>query len=422
MIIAIGNLGSTSLKTRIVEIDSRNRVSFLGEANLDRITSEGESTFSHRVGEGPKLEEKVEVLGFEQGLGLVLGWYTESGVIREVADIKAVGFKTVLAGTGRGACRLDGEVLAEMKRFAFVAPAHNLPYVQTIEMFAGILGEVPLVGVFETSFHHCIPEHRRLTGLPLEMERSLGLEQKGFHGATGRYGTARIRQMHLQYCRETGRGMPSPFRLVYNHLGGSSSTHAIEDGKSVATSMRFSPQSGHFQGTRVGDIDVYAVLYAMRRGKLSPGRMEEILSSESGLAGISGIGSGEMADILDAAGRGDHRARLAVEAYAENVRQYIGAYAAVLNGVDALGFAGGIGEKAPGVRAAVCAGLEYLGVRLDPRRNDSVLGTDGRISADSSPVQVYVVQANEELVVAFFTRKVVELGRDLSPAEMQFDL
>jgi acetate kinase len=422
MIIAIGNVGSTSLKTKIIDIDDQNNIALLGEANLDRIKAEGESAFSHKHGAGPRKEEQADVVGFKQGINLILDWYKTNGVISHISDIQAVGFKTVLAGKNRGACRLAEVVLDEMKRFSFVAPAHNLPYVETIEIFADILGDVPLVGVFEPSFHNGISEHRRLTGLPLELERKLGVEQKGFHGSTGRYGAEKIRLMHNRFCLETGSRMHVPFRLIYNHLGGSSSTHAILDGKSIATSMRFSPQSGHYQGTRVGDIDVYTVLYAMQQEGLSSEEMERILSRESGLAGISGIKSGEMADIVDAAKKGDRRAALAIDAYIDNIRQYIGAFSTVLNGVDAIGFAGGIGEHSADIRAKICEGLEYLGLELDPRKNESVGTEDTRITGQSSPIQAYVVHTDEEMVVAYFTKKVVELGRDLAPAEMQFSL
>ncbi|MEA2063808.1 MAG: hypothetical protein U9P14_08940 [Gemmatimonadota bacterium] len=422
MKIAIGNVGSTSLKTKIIEFGETGRSAILGEANLDKIKTGGKSNFTHRAGDNPRTEEQVDILGFKNGLELILRWYKDNGVLSDTSDIQAVGFKTVLAGPGRGTCRLTREVLEEMEYFSFVAPAHNMPYVETIELFGGILGDIPLVGVFEPSFHNRIPEYRRLTGLPLELEQELGIEQKGFHGSTGRYGAERVRQMHLRYCRETGLRAPAPFRLIYNHLGGSSSTHAILDGESLASSMKFSPQSGHYQGTRVGDIDIYAVLYAMKKKGFSLGEIEEILSEKSGLAGISGIESGEMVDIVAAAGKGDPRARLALDAYVDNVRGFIGAYTAVLEGVDAIGFAGGIGEKDVETRAGICAGFEYLGLRLDTRKNNSVRGVDGRITTDESPVQVYVVQTNEELVVACFTKQVVELGRDLAPEEMEFKL
>ena len=216
--------------------------------------------------------------------------------------------------------------------------------------------------------------------------------------------------------------MPASFRLIHNHLGGSSSTHAILDGKSVATSMKFSPQSGHYQGTRVGDLDIFAVMYAMQEKKISSEAMEKILSEQSGLAGISGVESGQMVDIVEAAGKGDKRARLALDAYVDKAREYIGAFTAFLSGVDAVGFSGGIGEKSAVTRARICEGFEYLGLQLDPKRNDSLTDADGRITSDTSPVQAYVVQTNEELVVAYFTKRVVELGRDLTPEEMQFKL
>lgn len=422
MIIAIGNVGSTSLKTKLIDIDEQNNVTQLGEANLDRIKAEGQSTFSHRIRTQPKTEEKVDIIGFERGINLILDWYKQNGIIADVSDVQAVGFKTVLAGPGRGACRLTNEVLGEMKRFAFVAPAHNLPYVETIEIFSGILGNVPLVGVFEPSFHNEIPRYRRLTGLPLELENELGVEQKGFHGSTGRYGAERVRQVHEKYLQEKGEEFPDPFRLIYNHLGGSSSTHAILNGKSVATTMKFSPQSGHYQGTRVGDIDGYTILYVMQEKGLSVDEMAAILSEQSGLAGISGIVSGEMADIVKAAEEGNERAKLAVDAFVDSTRQYIGAYTAILNGVDVIGFAGGIGEKGVDLRAKICEGFEYLGLELDPELNASIIAKDGRITTDSSSVQAYVVQTNEEIVVAYFTKKVIELGRNLKPSEMDFRL
>jgi len=395
-------------------------VTVRGEANLDRIKDRGPSTFACRRGNGGQQKKQVEVTGFEQGLDLILSWYTEQGVISRVSDIEAVGFKTVLAGPGRGACRLSDEVIEEMRRYAYVAPAHNLPYIETISLFRERLGAVPLVGVFEHSFHERIPRYRKVNGLPAELEDRLGLLQRGFHGATGRYGAERVRLMHGEHVGPAR--FPAPFRLIYNHLGGSSSTHAIMDGTSVATSMRLSLQTGHFQSTRVGDLDPFVPLYIMEKEGCSHERMREIMSHESGLLGMAGIGSGEMSDILEAANGGDDRAETAVCAFVDRVRQYIGAYSAVLCGVDAIAFAGGIGENGVELRERICEGFEYLGVEIDRERNRSSGGLDFRISSDSSRVGVYVVRTNEELVVAYFTKGVVRKGQDLAPEEMNFRL
>ena len=422
MKIAIGNVGSTSLKTKIIDIRDNGRVLYLGEANLDRIKTPGSSTFAHAAGSREKEKETVDIHGFEQGLDLILSWYLEKGVISRIEEIEAVGFKTVMAARDRGACILTDEVIAEMKSFAFVAPAHNLPYIETIELFRQHLPGVPLVGVFEPSFHYQIPEYRRITGLPLGLEREYNLGQFGFHGSTGRYGLERVKQLHSARLAEQGLSLREPLKCIYNHFGGSCSTHAISGDTCVATTMRFSLQSGHFQSTRVGDLDPYAVLYLMDERGMNPHEMHNLLSSQSGLLGMAGIGSGEMSDIIKAAEAGNADAALTVDAFVDRARQYIGAYSAVLEGLDVLVFAGGIGENGTDIRTKICRGLGYLGIELDDEKNGTLGSNEGLISSDSSRVQVYVVRTNEEIVVAQFTKKVVESGRDLTPEEMQFRL
>lgn len=307
-----------------------------------------------------------------------------------------------------------------MRQFAFVAPAHNIPYVNTIEVFRDKL-DVPLVGVFEPSFHYTIPDYRRLTGLPLGLDDELGVRQNGFHGASGRYGAERVRQMHAEYCEFLGKVFPPSFRLIYNHLGGSNSTHSILNGFSIATSMKFSPQSGNIHAQRVGDMDPYALLYLMREKGLSVEQTAEILSQKSGLAGISGISSGELKEIEDALGKGD-KVELAWNHFVDRTGENIGKAQYHLNGVDAIALAGGIGENSCLFREQLCEKLAYLGVELDHDKNRQALGIDQRVSTDQSQVQVYVINTNEEIVVAYFTKQVVESGCDLVPAEMRFRL
>lgn len=411
MIICIGNVGSTSLKSKIINIDVENNITVLGEANLDRIKMPGESNFVHKDRSGEKGEEKVNVFGFEAGLRFLLNWYINSGVISSLEDIEALGFKCVL-GVKNGANNLTPEVLNEMKRFAFVAPAHNMPYLETIGEFKKVFKDIPLVGVFEPSFHFSIPEYRRFMGVPWNWHQDLGIKKNGFHGSSHRYITAKIIQLMGT----------EKFRLISAHLGGSSSLAAVKDGLSVDTSMTFSPQSGVLQGSRIGDVDAYGILYAMEKLNLSISQTGEVLSKDAGLKGIAGIGSDELKDISDAAKVGNERAKIALDAFIYGAKKYIGSLAAVLEGLDVLAFAGGIGEKGADIRWEICRGLKFMGIELDEEKNKTVFGTEGMISSYRSKVKVYVVPTNEEVVVAYFTKRVVERGGDLAAHEMVFRL
>ncbi|MCL5986433.1 MAG: acetate/propionate family kinase [Actinobacteria bacterium] len=411
MIIGIGNVGSTSFKSKIIDIDDENNITVRGEANLDRIKTPGESNFVHMDRSGKKGEEKVDVFGFEAGLKLLLKWYINSGVISSLKDIEALGFKCVL-GVKNGANELTPEVLEEMRRFAFVAPAHNMPYVETIGEFKKVFKDIPLVGVFEPSFHYSIPEQRRIMGVPWSWHYDLGIKKNGFHGSSHRYITAKVIQLMGT----------EKFKLISAHLGGSSSLAAIKDGLSVDTSMQFSPQGGVLQGSRIGDTDAYGVLYAMEKLNLSISQASEELSKNAGLKGIAGIGSDELKDISDAAKAGNERAKIALDAFTYGVKKYIGSLATVLEGLDVLAFAGGIGEKGVDIRWEICRGLEFMEIELDEERNKAVFGVEGLISSPRSKVKVYVIPTNEEVVVAYFTKKVVEEGRDLTPSEMVFRL
>jgi acetate kinase len=411
MIIGIGNVGSTSFKSKIIDIDDKNNITVLGEANLDRIKTPGESNFVHRDRSGKKVEEKTDVFGFEAGLRLMLKWYVDNGVISSLEDIEALGFKCVL-GVKNGANNLTPEVLEEMRRFAFVAPAHNMPYIETIGEFKKVFKNIPLVGVFEPSFYYSIPEHRRVMGVPWTWHQDLGIKKNGFHGSSHRYINAKV--ILLMGTEK--------FRLISAHLGGSSSLAAIKDGFSVDTSMLFSPQSGVLQGSRIGDADVYGVLYAMGKMNLSIAQISNELSKNAGLNGIAGIGSDELKDISDAAEAGNERAKIAVDAFTYGVRKYIGSFATVLEGLDVLVFTGGVGEKGANIRWEICRGLEFMGIELDEDKNKAVFGVEGLISSPRSKVRVYVIPTNEEVVVAYFTKKVVEEGGDLTPSEMIFRL
>ncbi|MFW5863818.1 MAG: acetate/propionate family kinase [bacterium] len=409
MIIAIGNVGSTSLKSKILDIDEKNRIRLLGEANLDRIKSPGLSNFAHRVGDAPREKEEIEIVGFEAGIRHILDWYVANGVISRPEDIEAMGFKTVM-GVTNGANLLTPEILEEMRKFIFVAPVHNAPYIETIAEFRKVI-DIPMVGVFEPSFHYSLPEYKRYFGLPWEWHEA-GIKRLGFHGASHRYLSVRARQLLGEKAQ----------RMITVHLGGSSSLCAIVDGKSVDISTCFSPNSGVPQGTRPGDVDAAALLYVQKVFGLSPDEVQEHVSLEGGMKGLAGIGTEDMRAIEDAAEAGNHRARMAMDFFIDSVRKTIAGFASTMGGVDAVIFSGGVGENGAEVREKIIANMEFMGLKLDPERNRECNRSEGKISADDSKAEIYIIPTNEEMVVASFAKKVVELGRDLLPEEMIFEM
>jgi acetate kinase len=413
MIIGIGNVGSTSLKSKIIEINNKNEINVLGEANLDKIKSRGNSNFTHRVGDGPLKKEVIRVAGFDKGIKHILKLFVKNGVISSPKDIEAMGFKCVL-GEKNGANILTPKILEEMEKYLFVAPVHNKPYIETIGVFNKIL-DVPMVGVFEPSFYWTLPEYRRISGMPWDWEKKTGIKKHGFHGSSHRYLAA------MAYKLMGTENM----NLITIHLGGSSSITATKNGEAIDTSMSFSPNSGLLQGTRIGDIDGTALLFAMKKLGLSVDKAQEDVSNNAGLLGIAGIGTDDMREIIEAAEKENKRAQMAVDLFVDGIRKYIGAFSTVLGSIDCIIFGGGIGEKSPLIRERCLENMDYMGIRLDLARNKELNGQLGIISSDYSVIskaKIYIVPTNEELVVAHFTKKVVEKGRDLSPEEMIFRL
>jgi acetate kinase len=321
-----------------------------------------------------------------------------------------MGFKCVM-GITNGANLLTPEILAEMEKFGFVAPAHNLPYLEAISEFKKVI-DIPMVGVFEPSFHYSVPDYRRCLGLPRKWE-ALGVNKLGFHGASHRYLSASAYKL-----LRSDKG-----RVITVHLGGSSSICAVKDGESVDIDQHFSPNSGLLQGTRVGDADVTAVLFAMKHLDISIDQAQEELSYNSGLKGVADIGTEDFRSIRKEANNGNKRAKMALQLYIDGVKKHIGASATVLGGVDCIVFGGGIGENDPQIREQCLENMEFMGIFINKSSNRQVQGKTALISDEShSEVKVYVVPTNEELVVGYFTKKVVQKGRDLAPHEMNFIL
>ena len=373
----IANIGTTSFKYRLLEMPAET---LLARGHVERIGQPGGECADYPAAIRKCLAEIV-------GEGKVLG---------NLSEIEAVGFKAVHAGPFTEPQLIDDAFLAAMEEFTALAPAHNPPYIAAIRDFQLELPGVPLVAVMEPFPYRFMDEAATTYAVPYEWRRDFGIRRYGFHGATHRSASERTQAL-------IGR---NDLRHINCHLGGSSSLAAFRNGVAVDASMGASPQSGVPQSNRVGDIDVYAVLYMMKKLGLDADEMAALLGSQAGLKGISG-GPSDMRDLTQAAAAGNRRAQLAIDVFVRSIRHYLGAFLLELGGVDAITFSGGIGENSAEIRAAVLKDLSAFGIEIDEDRNKNIAG-EGPISRDSSAVKVLVVPANEETIVARETAAVVE--------------
>jgi acetate kinase len=407
MKILVANLGSTSFKYRLFDLPaSRGAVGGreLARGGVERIGAAESRVFATTgAGAGATTFEAVmPVPDHAVALRAALDQLTApGGPLTGVDEVAAVGFKAVHGGRAGDVVRVTPDVLAAMEEMALVAPAHNPPYVRAMRLLGERMPQVPLVAAFETGFHATIPARNALYAVPTEWVEKHLVRRWGFHGASHRFVAERMTE--LVPAGPRGR------RVISCHLGGSSSVCWIRDGASVGTSMGMSPQSGLPQNNRAGDFDPFALVHVAR----ATGRgFEDLLgelSGKSGLAGMSGT-SGDMRDLEEAAAAGDARARTAIDVYVASIRHWLGAGIVELGGLDGVAFAGGIGENSPLVRAAVLAGLEELGIRLDPAANAPRGATERPIHAADSRVAAWVIPTNEELIVARQARDLLADG------------
>ena len=384
MIVLVANLGSTTFKYRLLDMADSERVIAVGAA--DRI-GQGRSSWSAKAGDQAD-EGEADLADHAQAIDLHLDALLRLGALKSLDELDAIGFKAVHGGPISGAAVVDDEVLATMRRFEDAAPAHNPVYIAAMEAFREKLPALPQVAAFETGFHQTIPEPRQVYAIPYEWTQEHGIRRYGFHGASHGYIAARMQEM-----------APEAKRVINFHLGGSSSACAIKDGRSVATSMGYTPQTGLFHNNRVGDFDAFAFTRLTRTG-LDLDTILRRLSREGGFSGISGV-SGDLRDVEAAAQQGNHRARLAIDVFIESCRHYLGAYLVALGGVDAVTFTGGIGQHSAHVRTEVCRGLDWAGIHIDEAKNQAATGVDeNRIDTGALAAQVWVLPTNEELIVA----------------------
>jgi acetate kinase len=368
MLILVANLGSTSFKFKLLDMERDGEV--IARGGYERIGQEGSPFKTH-----------ADVI---------------DAILKELPQKPdAIGFKAVHGGPITDAVRVTDEVIAIQEDFADAAPGHNPPYIAAMKAFAKKLPGLPQVAAFETAYHQTIPPARQIYAIPHEWTEKLGIRRYGFHGASHRYIATRSAEL---------LGKEASRRIISVHLGGSCSISAIENGKSVANSFGMTAQSGLPHNNRVGDFDTFALGRLMKHG-LSLEEIFRLLGKEGGMKGMSGI-SPDMRDIEKAAAGGDARAKLAIDAFVESIRHYIGAYLVVLGGCDVLVFTGGIGENGIALRKAVCANLEWAGIILDEQKN-MVRAREEKISAVESNVEIWVIPTNEELIVARQTEEVL---------------
>ena len=407
MKILIANLGSTSFKYRLFEVSAQSDAvgdeQELARGGVERIGGQESRVYASLEGAGAAATEVETIQPVpDHGVALeaaIAQLTAEEGPLSSIADVAAIGFKAVHGGRVSGVVRVDDPVLEAMEEMADVAPAHNPPYVKAMKQLAERFPDVPLVAAFETDFHSTIPDRNARYAVPTEWVEKHLVRRWGFHGASHRFVAGRLLENMDQ----------RPLRAVQCHLGGSSSICWTRDGQSVGTSMGMSPQSGLPQNNRSGDVDPYALLHVSKTTGRSLEDLLVELSTRAGLAGMSGT-SGDMRDLEAAAANGNEAARVAIDVYISSIRHWLGGGMVELGGLDAIAFTGGIGENSPATRAAVVAGLTDLGIEIDRTANKSGATGERRIEAARSPVAIWIIPTNEEVIVARQTRNLLALA------------
>ncbi|AKS39236.1 acetate kinase [Anoxybacillus gonensis] len=384
-VIAI-NAGSSSLKFQLFNMPSEE---VLTKGVVERIGFE-DAIFNITVN-GEKIKEVTSIPDHAVAVKMLLDKLIELGIIQSFDEIEGIGHRVVHGGEKfSDSVLITDETLKEIEDLSDLAPLHNPANVVGIKAFREVLPNVPAVAVFDTAFHQTMPEQSFLYSLPYEYYEKFGIRKYGFHGTSHKYVTQRAAEL-------LGRPIEQ-LRLISCHLGNGASIAAVEGGKSIDTSMGFTPLAGVAMGTRSGNIDPALIPYIMQKTGKTAEEVIDILNKKSGMLGLTGFSS-DLRDIEEAAAKGDQRAELALEVFAGRIHKYIGSYAARMCGVDAIIFTAGIGENSDVVRAKVLRGLEFMGVYWDPALN-KVRGKEAFISYPHSPVKVLVIPTNEEVMIA----------------------
>jgi len=395
--ILVLNSGSSSVKYKFFDSTEGK---CLAEGQVERIGLSG-SLLHHRRADGDHISTGVEAVDHGQAIETVIAVLLSKnhGVISDKDEIEAVGHRVAHGGERfTGSVLITDEVKEAIEECIELAPLHNPHNLRGVEACADLLPGISQVAVFDTAFHHTVPRRAHIYAVPYILYRRYGIRRYGFHGTSHLYVAGKT-------AERMGRSLDD-IRVITCHLGNGCSMAAIDRGKSVDTSMGFTPLEGLVMGTRCGDTDPALVLYVMGKENLTVVEANAMLNKHSGLVGISGISS-DMREIEKQAEAGRERARLALDVFTYRVKKYIGAYAAAMGGIDALTFTGGIGSNSPVVRAKSVDGLDFLGLGIDTDRNKNCIGSDGEVSSEASSVKIYAILTNEELVIAMDTERIV---------------
>jgi acetate kinase len=402
MKILVINCGSSSLKYQLIDMETEMA---LAKGLVERIGIE-EPLLKHEPADKDEVKIFADIPDHSVAIQMVIDALIspEHGVIKDVKEINAVGHRVVHGGEEfSSSVLITPEVKKAIEECSDIAPLHNPPNLIGIEACEKIMPNVLQVAVFDTAFHQTMPDYAFLYGIPYDKYEKYAIRRYGFHGTSHKYVSARAASL-----------LGKPFeqaRIVTCHLGNGASIAAIKGGRSIDTSMGFTPLEGLMMGTRSGDIDPAVISYLMNKEGLTAEQVIDCLNKRSGALGISGVSS-DFRDIEKAAEEGNVRAQITLTMYAYKVRKYIGSYAAAMGGIDAIVFTAGIGENSISLRKEMCAGLEFLGAKIDDERNN-VRGKEAEISTDDSKVKIFLIPTNEELVIARDTRRIVGWERSM---------
>ena len=389
MKILVINCGSSSLKYQFIDMENEE---VIAKGLAERIGIDG-SVLNHQPKGFDKVKIERSMPTHKEAMQTVVDALRDKdyGVIKDMGEITAVGHRVVHAGEKFAySVLLNEEVMDALKECISLAPLHNPPNIMGIEACRQIMPDVPMVGVFDTAFHQTMPKQSYIYPIPYEYYEKYRIRRYGFHGTSHKYVAERAAAMLGKPIEE--------LKIITCHLGNGASITAVKNGVSVDTSMGFTPLEGLAMGTRSGNIDAAIIKFLMEKENISIAKADEILNKKSGVLGISGVSS-DFRDIEEAANKGNERAQLALDVYAHYVKKFIGAYAAVMNGVDAIVFTAGLGENSASMRSSICKDMSYLGVELDEAKNN-VRGKETDVSKDGSKVRVLLIPTNEELMIA----------------------
>jgi len=398
MKILVLNCGSSSVKYKLLDMTTHEE---LGSGGVEKLGMKG-SFLKHTRKDGQKVILEGEILEHQVAVEYILGVLTSKkhGAVKSIEEINAVGHRVVHGGEKfNSSVLINDEVIKKIEECIEIAPLHNPPNLAGIRAISELLPDVPQVAVFDTAFHQTMPDYAYMYGIPYALYQKYGIRRYGFHGTSHRYVSRRACEfLGLDYEKS---------KVITAHISNGASITAVKDGKSIDTSMGFTPIEGLMMGTRSGDVDLGVVTFLMEKEMINSTSVSTLFNKHSGVLGVSGISS-DMRDIEKAISEGNKRAKLALNIYEYRIIKYVGSYFAALNGADVLVFTGGVGENQTGTREKVCKSFSYMGLKIDEALNAGSKGKEVLLSTPDSSVKVVVIPTDEEYMIASDTMEIVK--------------